>query len=72
MGCSSASTKETSNIKSTLISLNPQTESTGLNLNKSNPQSRNIKETQSSKSVDPEPSKTSPEYNQLKANYFKV
>ena len=65
MGCSTASTKDNSNIKSTLVALDPQTEPNNINLNP-NHQSRNIKETSSFKSIDPEPNKASPEYNEIK------
>lgn len=69
MGCSTASTKDNSNIKSTLVALNPQTEPSCININPNhqNHQSRNIKETSSCKSIDPEPNKASPEYNEIKA-----
>ena len=33
MGCSTASTKDNSNIKSTLVALNPQTEPSCININ---------------------------------------
>ena len=66
MGCSTASTKDNSNIKSTLVALDPQTEPNNINLNP-NHQSRNIKETSSFKSIDPEPNKAFPEDNEIKA-----
>ena len=69
MCCSTASTKDNSNIKSTLVALNPQTEPSCININPNhqNHQSRNIKETSSCKSINPEPNKASPEYSEIKA-----
>ena len=58
--------KDNSNIKSTLVVLNPQTEPGCININP-NHQNHHIKETSSCKSIDPEPNKASPEYNEIKA-----